>query len=60
MEYMQQIINDQECNSYEKTKRMACNREEWITARNQSQDCIQKRERTKQINKKNIKQHICF
>jgi len=38
MEYMQQIIKDQGCNSYEETKRKARNREEWIIAINQSQD----------------------
>lgn len=38
MEYMQQIIKDQGCYSYEETKRIASNREEWRIATNQSQD----------------------
>ncbi|VVC29256.1 Hypothetical protein CINCED_3A004138 [Cinara cedri] len=38
MEYMQQIIEDQGCTSYEETKRKASNREEWRISTNQSQD----------------------
>lgn len=38
MEYTQQIIKDQGCNSYEETKRKASNRDEWRISTNQSQD----------------------
>lgn len=38
MEYMQHIMKDQGCYSYEETKRKASNRKEWIIATNQSQD----------------------
>lgn len=39
MEYMQQIIKDQGCNSYKEIKRKASNREKWIIiATNQFQD----------------------
>lgn len=45
MEYMQQlIIKNPWCNSYEKTNRMASDREEWRIAINQSQNLIQKKE----------------
>ena len=38
MEYIQQIMMDQGCKSYEETKRKASNREEWRIATNQSKD----------------------
>lgn len=38
LEYIQQIIKDQGCNSYVEMKRKADNREEWKMAANQSTD----------------------
>lgn len=38
MEYVEQIIKDRECNSYEETKRKASNREERIIDTNRTRD----------------------